>query len=148
MQTLANQFLALSPEQRKAAQVLLAEHALTKWIAHVSSKGHMQYREMVAGTTQVVDKSLPEDALESVRIGRDSGNVRERYKEPITAIRDEDFQLPDPIEFAYYAIYNLFEKYVAQKPVDDWVIVNQAISSEENEAMWEVLLANAIRKAI
>src|SRR3954451_21092389 len=132
MQTLADQFLALPSEQRKAAQILLAEHALAKWVAHVSSMGHLQYQEMVTGTIQVVDKNLPADALECVRIGRDNGNVRERYMEPITAIGDEDFKLPDPIEFAYFAIYNLFEKYVMQKPVDDWLIVNQAISSEEN----------------
>lgn len=62
-------------------------------------------------------------------------------------MQDDDLTFPDPIEFAYYALYNLFSRYTQQEPIDDWLIVNQALSSEEDESQWQLLLAAAIQKA-
>ena len=52
--------------------------------------------------------------------------------EPMIAMREEYLTFPENITFAYYAIYNLFKKYVLKEDVDDWMIVNQALSSEED----------------
>lgn len=54
---------------------------------------------------------------------------------------------PDPLEFAYYAVYNFFRKYALNEEVDDWLIVNQAVSSEEDETKWERALPRAIEEA-
>jgi hypothetical protein len=44
----------------------------------------------------------------------DLGNVAQRYLEPIAALQDEDLAFPDAVRFAYYALYNCFEKYVGR----------------------------------
>jgi len=54
-----------------------------------------------------------------------------RYKEPIISIQDNDLSFPKNIEYGYYSIYNLFQKYTQAKNVDDWLIVNQALSIED-----------------
>jgi len=107
----------------------------------------ISYLETVVGTTQKVDSDLPRDAFECAKQGRDLFNVRERYVEPIVAMQDFDLEFPDPIEFAYYAIYNLFRKYTGTEDVDDWLIVNQAASSETDETQWVPLLEATIRQA-
>ena len=61
-------------------------------------------------------------------------------------MQDEDLTFPDHIAFAYYAIYNLFKKYIGEKTIDDWLIVNQALSTEDNVKAWNELLINAIQK--
>jgi len=108
----------------------------------------ISYLETVVGTTQKVDSDLPRDAFECAKQGRDLFNVRERYVEPIVAMQDFDLEFPDPIEFAYYAIYNLFRKYTGTEDVDDWLIVNQALASAPDETKCTALLAAAIDEAL
>jgi hypothetical protein len=148
MATLGQQFLALSPNQRRAVHLLLGKVALANWNAYVRSRGRISYIETVCGTRQAVDATLPRDALESARQGRDIANVKKRYGEPIVAMQDDDLVFDDFAEFAYYSLYNLFRKYAALEDIDDWLIVNQALSSEPRQDQWAPLLETAIRKAI
>jgi hypothetical protein len=146
MTKLGQQFLALSPKQKRAVHLWLGECALAKWDAYVMARGKMRYIETVCATRQTVDATLPRDALVSARQGRDIANVEERYGEPIVAMQDDDLEFQDSAEFAYYSLYNLFRKYVALEDIDDWLIVNQALSSETDETQWSVLLEAAIRR--
>ena len=145
--TLAYDFLALNPKQRRLVHFSLCEHALEKWNSYVKTYKKIEYQETVTGTLQEVDKQLPSDSLSSAKQGFDSLNVTKRYQEPITAMQDDDLVFPEDISFAYYAIYNLFQKYAENKTVDDWLIVNQALSSESNSEMWNLLLNNAIQES-
>ena len=95
--------------------------------------------EGVCGTRQVVDERLPEDALASARSAQGVEGVGARYGEPITAMQDGDLSFPEPATFAYYAIYNFFRRYGLREEIDDWLLVNQAISSEEED--WRALAA-------
>ena len=140
-------FLSLSPPQRRIVHDLLVEQALARWKAHVEKEGEIRYRETVVGTEQIVDASLPEDAVRAVRTGEGIDAVDRRYGEPTTALQDNDLSFPEPVEFAYYAILNYFRKYALQRDVDDWLIVNQAISSVD-ERKWEHTLGSAIEKAL
>jgi len=146
--TLAEEFLALSPDRRRIVHERLVEHALDKWKAYARSRGAISYQETVIGTVQTVDTSLPEHALAAVRSGVGIADVDARYGEPIAAMQDKDLYFPDAVEFAYYAIYNFFRKYGLKQEVDDWLIVNQAGSSEENEKKWAGVLKKAIQKAL
>jgi len=145
--TLRDEFLALPPRQRRIVHEFLIEQALTRWKAHTEQAGEIRYRETVTGTEQIVDASLPEDAVRAVRTGEDVDAVDRRYGEPKTALQDNDLSFPEPVEFAYYAILNYFRKYALQRDVDDWLIVNQAISSVD-ERKWEDTLRSAIEKAL
>jgi len=148
MKSIADEFFALTPEQRRTVQFALCEHALQKWHQYVSARTRIEYTESVVGTHHIVDQQLPVDALESAKRSVDVGQVGKRYREPITALQDDDLVFPQNITFAYYALYNLFKKYGQGESVDDWLIVNQAISSEEDDPAWEVLLTNAIRTVV
>ncbi|MEM9089445.1 MAG: hypothetical protein AAGC93_11955 [Cyanobacteria bacterium P01_F01_bin.53] len=148
MNTLATQFHELSGSEKRKVHLSLGEHALSKWREFCATHPRMDYVETVCGTHQTVDTQLPADAFQSAREGRDIKNVAKRYQEPIVAIQDDDLIFPDPTTFAYYALYNLFNKYAKHKSVDDWLIVNQALSSEQNESQWQPLLDDAIKKAI
>jgi hypothetical protein len=140
-------FLSLSPPERRVAHEFLVEQALARWKAHAEKEGEIRYRETVTGTEQIVDASLPEDAVRAVRSGEGVDAVNRRYGEPSTALQDNDLSFPEPVEFAYYAILNYFRKYALQRDVDDWLIVNQAVSSVD-ERKWEDTLRSAIEKAL
>ena len=92
----------------------------------------------------MMDLALPCDAFRAAREGCDAAKVAERYLEPITAMEDEDLKFPENIAFAYYSIYNLFCKYTRHRDIDDWIIVNQALSSEPEEAKSRCLFTEAM----
>ena len=147
MSSLREEFSALDPSQKRIVHFLLCEHALARWMAFAGSNGDITYTETVCGTEQTIDALVPRDALKCAKQSRDVANVEERYWEPIVALQDDDLHLPDAIEYAFYSLYNLFRKYTGIEDIDDWVIVNQAISSEGDETRWAALLAAAIRQA-
>jgi hypothetical protein len=148
MATPAQRFRELSPARRRFVHDTLAQYALGRWQAFAESRKGIVYYETVAGTRQVVDKRLPADALAAVRTGEGIDDVATRYQEPICALQDEDLSLPDTVEFAYYAIYNYFRRYALKTEIDDWILVNQALSSEADEWAWIPLLLRAIEGAI
>jgi len=146
--SLAKEFHSLPPEQRRFVHISLCESALAKWLEYIEACGPIQYTETVCGTRQVVDGDLPRRALDAVRKGWDNDHLADMYLEPIVSMQDGDLEFPDAIEYAYYAIYNLYQKYIDNQAIDDWLIVNQAISAEVDENMWSPLLADAIELAV
>jgi len=143
--SLADDFFALNLEQRRLVHFVLCEHALEKWNLYSNAHEKIEYMETVASTRQEVDKKLPFDSFISAKQGSDSQNIAQRYREPIVAMQDEDLTFPENVTFAYYAIYNLFKKYAEQEVVDDWLIVNQALSSEDDSEVGRALFNRAIQ---
>jgi hypothetical protein len=147
MSTLAERFFALTTDERRAVHQELVRYALGRWRDYAASQGAMRYRESVVGTEQSVDADLPADAFECGLSGQDTASVAARYREPIAALQDGDLSFPEPVAFAYYAVYNFFRRYALHDEVDDWLLVNQASSSEEDRGKWEAMLAGAIERA-
>lgn len=146
MPTLADTFLNLAPDRKKAVHLDLCSQALRVWEDYYDRNGTLEYVETVAGTKQVVDRGLPAAAIRAVETGSDAENVAYRYQEPIAAMQDDDFNLPDDIELAYYSIYNLFRRYVSSRIDDDWLIVNQALSAHGETSDYASILAAAINQ--
>jgi hypothetical protein len=144
---LREQFLFLPAAGRRLVHERLVLEALARWKAYADAQGEIRYRETVTGTAQVVDAGLPGDALASVRSGQDTAAVDDRYGEPLAALQDDDLSFPEPVEFAYYAIYNFFRRYGLHEEVDDWLLVSQAGSSEEDQRKWAGTLTTAIEDA-
>jgi hypothetical protein len=144
----AKTFLSLNYEQKRFVHLELCRNALSVWSNYVAAFDEISYVEGVVGTFQIVDKLLPNKAFEAVISSKDSAKIAWRYAEPISAMHDEYLEFPDNIEFAYYAIYNLFNKYVLQQNIDDWLICNQALSAETVEDLWKDLLNDAILKSL
>lgn len=145
--SLASRFEASSAAQRRAVHFGLAQHAASVWQQFIESKPDLAYVESVVGTRQTVDPTLPHDALRSALRGEDLADVERRYLEPIAALQDSDLELPDNVTYAYYAIYNLFRKYAQGRDLEDWLIVNQALSSETDATRWVTLLEEALTGA-
>lgn len=132
---------------RRIVHISLCRRALARWQGYCRSAVDLSYVESVAGTRQQVDPQLPDDAFETVLREAPGEEISQRYMEPITALQDDDLILPDDIEFAYYAIYNLYRKYARNQPVDDWLIVNQALASLGPDAPVREILVRVIDHA-
>jgi hypothetical protein len=148
MSNLAQIFLNLNSEQKRNVHLELCGLALRVWEKYVAQFEKIDYIEGVVGTYQVVEKLLPGDAFVAAQRGVDNKNIAQRYAEPITAMQDYDLEFPDHIGFAYYAIYNLFNKYVIGREIDDWLICNQALSAEADPENRPDLLNDAILKSL
>ncbi|HET8647197.1 MAG TPA: hypothetical protein VFO85_17000, partial [Vicinamibacteria bacterium] len=103
------------------------------------------YVDSVVGAKHSVDVALPRDALAAATSGRRSPDVEARYGEPLAALQDDDLQLPDAVEFAFYAAYNCYRRHAQEADVDDWLIVNQALAAlpetEQRPALARALAA-------
>jgi len=148
MKSIIDKFFLLSPEQRRSVHFVLCEYALDKWNAYAKTQASMTYVDSVIGTKQQVDWELPYDALESIKRITDYEEIEERYLEPITAMHEDDLIFPENIEYAYYAIYNFFNKYALNNKIEDVLILNQALSSEEDNAKCTAILLNAIETTL
>lgn len=140
-------FAALDKPQKRAVQLALCRHALGVWEAYIQRCGPIAYNDSVVGLSHGVDSALPRDALASVAAGKHQASAARRYLEPIAALQDDDLQLPDHVELAYYAIYNLLRSAAWGEAIDDWLIVTQALGAEEHEATRRILLADALQAA-
>lgn len=145
---LVKKFHSLNEQEKKNVHILLCEHAVQQWNQYVKENQYIKYTDSVVGLNHVVDNSLLEDALKSVKCNVDSSDVESRFEEPIAAIDDDDLILPEHIRSSFLALYNLFEKYALSHSVDDSVILNFAVSSEENEDLWDDLFLNSIKAII
>ena len=143
----AELFRQLTPERQRQVHLRLCEEALRVWTAYAAEHSPIRYVDSVVGIAHEVDLTLPHDALRSARAGADLADVRGRYREPIVAMQDDDLQFPDPVEFAYYAIYNCFRRHACADDIDPWLIVNQALASSEDEGSWARRLAAAVAAA-
>jgi hypothetical protein len=145
---LREKFESLDDERKRRVQFRLCAHALEVLGRYFAETGEIVYVESVVGTVQKVDPALPSDAFRAGAAGRDDDAVDARYAEPLAALQDGDIPFPDHIELAFYSIYNLFEKYVRGRAIDDWLIVNQALAAETEAEKWPVLLASALGEKI
>ncbi|MEV6773360.1 hypothetical protein AB0N05_32480 [Nocardia sp. NPDC051030] len=136
-------FLQLGADHRRQVHLSLCEDALATWSGYIQGKrARLRYRDSVVGMRHNVDTVLPADALHSARAGVDLADIDNRYLEPIAALQDDDLTFPVPVEFAYYAIYNCFRKYVLRDDVPDWLIINQALSvHDDSEAVSRLMHA-------
>ena len=148
MSPLALAFFALDSQRKRQVHFLLCRHALDVWEAYAQTHSPIIYRDSAVGMSHTVDEALPQNAFASSSVGRDLSSVDERYSEPIVAMQDGDLEFPERVHYAYCAIYNLFCKYALHRHIDDWLIVNQALSSEGSLEMSTSLLRDAVHQAM
>ncbi len=122
----------------------MLEQALRVWERHYPPGTKQSYYESVTGSSQELDIELPGEALEAVRAGADNKSIWDRYREPIIALHDEDVELPESALFAYYAIYNAYRRYIGQDPVEETLLINQALSSLPQDQV-EIVFLDAVQ---
>ena len=124
-------FLELPAEARWCVHARLCARAVAAWQRYLAAEGELSYTDSVIGMFHTVEARLPADAWVCVFGRPRTGSLKEieyRYREPTVALQDGDLELPDPIYYGYCAVYNAFLKYAVGRPIDDWLIVNQALS--------------------
>ena len=128
MSHLAEKFFAMPEQKRRLVLLNLCRKALAVWEAQFPRGGTRFYKESVTGTTQLLDVELPREALQELFDSECSVDVQDRYREPIVALQNLDLELPGSAELAYYAIYNAHCRYRRDTPIDERLILNQALS--------------------
>jgi hypothetical protein len=132
--TILADFRALSRHRRLEALAVACDDALAIWRGFRDGGEAITYHDGVVGQRHVVDDELPERALVAVRTALrgeawDTDLVTQ-YQEPIVAMHDDDLEFPDEIEYAYYAIYNLFQIATEQpRPPREDVVLDQVASA-------------------
>ncbi len=147
-ENLAQEFLRLSAERRKRVHQILCSEALNVWARFSAQEDKLTYADSVVGLVHEVDFQLPIDAFRAAFTwcSEDKSDaIAQRYLEPISALQDSDLEFPEPVLMGYYAIYNAFCKYARQENTDDWLIVNQALATDVNNA--REMLNSALRQA-
>ena len=138
------------PKGKQFALALrLTKLALPIW-AKYSEENTLTYRDTVVGLTHRVDKELLQNTIEAVetylslskwekfRDGRRALlKLRVQFDDPVVALQDADWELPDEVLKAFYAVCNLIDAVIGedQTTFGDttiYVSINQAADALEN----------------
>lgn len=121
--------------------LIFTQKAVVIWNNYVNGK-NMEYIDSVVGVNHTVDSSILDNTLQVIKSelktpNSQTENIRkllEEYSEPITALQDLDWELPNEVRLTFYSIKNLLTKISGQntsnfnKPLL-YVAINQAIDA-------------------
>jgi hypothetical protein len=148
---LAAQFRQLSPNGVKRVHHHLCAKVLEVWSQFAIENSGIKYVDSVVGLVHRPEWKLPHDAFHAAFNGasqEEIAAISRRYNEPLAALQDDDWDLPLNISSGYYAIFNAFRKYALGETMDDWLIVNQALSVSTDPNEWRASLQVAIDSEI
>lgn len=130
MSDISQKFLALSASKKKTIHLAVCQYSLEEWEKYSHANAPLSYVDSIVGVRHNVDFDLLREAYDAVRLNKYNNEIATKFLEPICAMQDMDLEFPSLIEYAYYSIYNLYRKYSGNQEIDDWLIVNQSISSQ------------------
>lgn len=110
---------SLSRDKKFRLAIELSKKALPIW-DNFAKKGELSYRDSVVGLEHTVDKNFLKDAIEAAeqKLNQDKSLagmedkaiiINKQFIEPIVALQDSDWDLPDEALKTFYAVYNLIE---------------------------------------
>ena len=149
--SLSARFHLLSDDGTKRVHQHLCAKVVEVWSQFAVENVEMKYVDSVVGLVHRPEFMLPLEAFEAAFKGASREAVAEmswRYNEPLAALQDDDWPLPVNVSYGYYAIFNAFRKYALGENVDDWLIVNQALSVSTDSNAWRTSLQVAIDNAM
>jgi hypothetical protein len=134
----------------------LCDKAYPIWSDYCKTS-NLTYRDTVVGMSHTIEERLLSDALSlshplqtaTGSFSKEQAILMEEFLEPITALEDDDWLLPRPVERVFFAVYNLLYGFKEKKNSFDELIhylsVNQAV-----EALYtsEILTVDQIRALI
>jgi len=134
-----NDFMVLDADTKKKLHIKACQFSLHIWEKFAQQGKNLSYLDSVVSMRHTIDNNIPKRALKAVKMKQSNHEISKNYREPIVALQDMDWQPPERIEFAYYSIYNLYQKYCQGIDVDDWLIINQCIAAQSNDDCRTVL---------
>lgn len=144
MKPLIESYHLLDFNDKKTTHINLCCSALEVWNNFIKDSPIIKYSDSVIGISHTLENKLLNEAYQAVLDGEDSKMIKTRFQEPIAALQDEDLEFPTKVASAYYAIYNLFRKYILFEEIDDWLIIKQVLSCFEDPQYRDYLLAKSM----
>ena len=151
--TLKGYIDSLPQDQQYKLAIRLTKLVLPIWEDYAGNN-KTTYRDTVVGLTHVVDKNLLRSTVYSVEkylkaifvlkpiIKYSELNVlKGRFSDPVVALQDLDWELPNPVLMAFYSIHNLLDAVLGKEATafDEsmiYVTVNQAIQALESSKLY------------
>jgi hypothetical protein len=147
------EYCNLLPEKRKKELAIkLIKTALPVW-EKFCEKGKLTYRDSTVWMKHNVDKNLLQDAIKEAEnipenfdelktngFGGRIKNLYDDFTDPITAIHDEDWKLPESAEKIFFSVYNLLTAIIFKDENDTgesnyYISINQAIDVIDSEKL-------------
>jgi len=144
MNDLQTKFTTLGVTAKKKAHIKACTYSLAVWDKFTRQGRDLFYQDSVVLMDHNIEKDLPKKALKAVIKNTPNNAIAGSYREPICALQDMDWEPPRNIKYAYYSIYNLYRKYCEGMGIDDWLIINQSLSSQTDESQWDEILLNIL----
>ena len=132
--------------------ITLINHVLPVW-SNFAADNTLSYRDSIVGLIHTVPPTLLEDTVKEVReyfsraplskVFTDQTKLFKLYSyfdDPITALQDMDWELPEAVVKTFYAVYNLLGSIVENEltAFNDpriYVSINQAIDAIETAGL-------------
>ncbi len=138
----------LPPENQFELAIQLAKCTLPIW-KKFAVKNKLNYHDTIVGLKHAVDENLPEGTLIAIEIYLTAKKLQynfdnkeeiwqlyKQFEDPIVALQDDDWELPDDVLKTFYAIYNLLKATIGIKKTtfDEnvvYVSINQSVEALE-----------------
>jgi hypothetical protein len=144
--TLKEHITLLPKDKQFDIAIRLIKQALPIWDEYVGET-ELSYRDSVVGLWHRVDKGLLKNTTDKVELYFSSAGIKKfiikiifllplyrRYREPIVALQDNDWELPSEVERLFFAVYNLLDATLERERTSFseetiYVAINQAIDA-------------------
>ncbi len=142
--------------------IRLTKMSLPIWDKY-ADKNELTYRDTVVGLHHSVDRALPKDTIDAVEKyistnminkviikNTDLLSLSRQFSDPIVALQDIDWELPNEVEKTFYAVHNLLDAALGKEMTafnesTIYVTINQAIDALNNS---KTLTEEEIRKVL
>ena len=147
--TLEEYINSLSKGKQFNIAIRLTRLALTIWNKY-ADKNKLAYRDTVVGLHHSVDKNLLKNTINTVEkyISTSKAAIKntellplsKQFSDPIVALQDTDWELPNEVVLTFYAVYNLLnsalgEERKAASETIIYIAINQAIAALESSKL-------------
>jgi hypothetical protein len=144
--TLQQYIESLSKEKQFDIAIRLTKAALPLWDKY-ADKNELTYQDTVVGLHHSVDRQLLQKTINTVEqfvasniIKRtiiknvDLLSLDRQFSDPIVALQDTDWELPNEVERTFYAVHNLLNASLGQEKTafnetTIYVAINQAVDA-------------------
>lgn len=107
----------LSEDKRIDLAIELLELGLPIWNEYSSKKQKLEYVDTVVGMAHSVDREIINRVLDTSKrwknkgvISKDLEQLNVDFDDPIVALQDLDWEIPENIQLIFYSAYNLVGK--------------------------------------
>jgi hypothetical protein len=129
--------------------IRLTKLALPIW-DNYANKNALTYRDTVVGLIHSVDRHLLSNTIDTVeehlhlnKSDNKLSNIRRQYDDPVVALQDTDWELPDEVQATFYSVYNLLDACLGKvrttfEELTIYVSINQAADALMKSKMMTV----------